>query len=51
MTGPYKGQKIPSDRLSVIVKYGKVTSKEVSGFEYSDNPKVTFYAPQASFVW
>uniref|UniRef100_A0A672SP76 Plexin B2 n=1 Tax=Sinocyclocheilus grahami TaxID=75366 RepID=A0A672SP76_SINGR len=50
MTGPHKGQKIPSDRLPVIVKYGKDTFKEVSGFEYSANPKVTDYAPRASFV-
>ncbi|KAK7149721.1 hypothetical protein R3I94_009126 [Phoxinus phoxinus] len=49
-TGPYKGQKIPSDKLPVIVKYGKDTFKEVSGFEYSANPKVTEYGPQASFV-
>uniref|UniRef100_A0A673HT16 Plexin-B2-like n=1 Tax=Sinocyclocheilus rhinocerous TaxID=307959 RepID=A0A673HT16_9TELE len=50
MTGPHKGQKIPSDRLPIIVKYGKDTFKEVSGFEYSANPKVTDYAPRASFV-
>uniref|UniRef100_A0A673HVF2 Plexin-B2-like n=1 Tax=Sinocyclocheilus rhinocerous TaxID=307959 RepID=A0A673HVF2_9TELE len=49
MTGPHKGQKIPSDRLPIIVKYGKDTFKEVSGFEYSANPKVTDYAPRASF--
>ncbi|XP_067284699.1 plexin-B2a [Pseudorasbora parva] len=49
-TGPYKGQKIPSDKLPVIVKYGKDTSKEVSGFEYSANPKVTDYLPRTSFV-
>ncbi|XP_050963134.1 plexin-B2a isoform X5 [Labeo rohita] len=49
-TGPYKGQKIPSDKLSVTVKYGKDTSKEVSGFEYSANPKITNYEPRASFV-
>ncbi|XP_051547360.1 plexin-B2-like isoform X2 [Myxocyprinus asiaticus] len=48
-TGPYKGQKIPSDKL-IVVKYGKDTSKEVSGFEYSANPKVADYAPRASFV-
>uniref|UniRef100_A0A673HYR1 Plexin-B2-like n=1 Tax=Sinocyclocheilus rhinocerous TaxID=307959 RepID=A0A673HYR1_9TELE len=46
---PHKGQKIPSDRLPIIVKYGKDTFKEVSGFEYSANPKVTDYAPRASF--
>uniref|UniRef100_A0A673LCB7 Plexin-B2-like n=1 Tax=Sinocyclocheilus rhinocerous TaxID=307959 RepID=A0A673LCB7_9TELE len=51
MTGLYKGQKIPSDKLPVIVKYGKDTSIEVSGFEYSTNPKVTDYTPRASFVW
>ncbi|XP_016396037.1 plexin-B2-like [Sinocyclocheilus rhinocerous] len=50
MTGLYKGQKIPSDKLPVIVKYGKDTSIEVSGFEYSTNPKVTDYTPRASFV-
>uniref|UniRef100_A0A9J7X6U2 Sema domain-containing protein n=1 Tax=Cyprinus carpio carpio TaxID=630221 RepID=A0A9J7X6U2_CYPCA len=50
MTGPYNGQKIPSDGSLVTVKYGKVTSKEVSGFEYSANPKVTDYVPRASFV-
>uniref|UniRef100_A0A673L8G4 Plexin-B2-like n=1 Tax=Sinocyclocheilus rhinocerous TaxID=307959 RepID=A0A673L8G4_9TELE len=49
MTGLYKGQKIPSDKLPVIVKYGKDTSIEVSGFEYSTNPKVTDYTPRASF--
>uniref|UniRef100_A0A8C1K0N0 Plexin b2a n=1 Tax=Cyprinus carpio TaxID=7962 RepID=A0A8C1K0N0_CYPCA len=50
MTGPYNGQKIPSDKFLVNVKYGKDTSKELSGFEYSPNPKVTDYAPRASFV-
>uniref|UniRef100_A0A8C2CG52 Plexin b2a n=1 Tax=Cyprinus carpio TaxID=7962 RepID=A0A8C2CG52_CYPCA len=49
MTGPYNGQKIPSDGSLVTVKYGKVTFK-VSGFEYSANPKVTDYVPRASFV-
>uniref|UniRef100_A0A9J8BX48 Sema domain-containing protein n=1 Tax=Cyprinus carpio carpio TaxID=630221 RepID=A0A9J8BX48_CYPCA len=39
MTGPYNGQKIPSDKFLVNVKYGKDTSKELSGFEYSPNPK------------
>uniref|UniRef100_A0A8C1TUD8 Plexin b2a n=1 Tax=Cyprinus carpio TaxID=7962 RepID=A0A8C1TUD8_CYPCA len=47
MTGPYNGQKIPSDKFLVNVKYGKDTSKELSGFEYSPNPKVTDYAPRA----
>uniref|UniRef100_A0A8C1TVJ7 Plexin b2a n=1 Tax=Cyprinus carpio TaxID=7962 RepID=A0A8C1TVJ7_CYPCA len=50
MTGPYNGQKIPSDKFLVNVKYGKDTSKELSGFEYSPNPKVTDYAPRASFL-
>ncbi|XP_059361137.1 plexin-B2-like [Carassius carassius] len=49
MTGPHEG-KTPSNKLTVFVKYGKVTSKEVSGFVYSTNPKVTDYAPRASFV-
>ncbi|XP_065145858.1 plexin-B2-like isoform X1 [Paramisgurnus dabryanus] len=50
-TGPYKGQKIPSEKLTVSVKYGKVTVKEVkNGFEYSVNPKIKEYFPQSSFV-
>nr|XP_055046154.1 plexin-B2-like [Misgurnus anguillicaudatus] len=50
-TGPYKGQKIPSEKLTVSVKYGKVTVKEVkNGFEYSANPKITKLFPQSSFL-
>lgn len=49
-TGPYKGQKIPSDKLPVIVKYGKDTIKTVNAFEYSPDPKVSEYFPQTSFV-
>ncbi|XP_073724722.1 plexin-B2 isoform X2 [Misgurnus anguillicaudatus] len=50
-TGPYKGQKIPLEKLTVSVKYGKVTVKEVkNGFEYSPNPKITKYGPQSSFL-
>ncbi|KAL1275744.1 hypothetical protein QQF64_035367, partial [Cirrhinus molitorella] len=50
MTGPYKGAKIPSDKLPVTVKYGKSTFKEVIGFEYSANPKIIDYNPRSSFV-
>ncbi|KAI7791770.1 plexin-B2-like [Triplophysa rosa] len=49
-TGLYKGQKIPSDKLTVNVKYGKVTNKEFRGFEYSANPKISHYMPRSSFA-
>ncbi|KAA0720962.1 Plexin-B2 Precursor [Triplophysa tibetana] len=50
ITGPYKGQKIPSNKLIVSVKYGKVTNKEFPGFEYSANPKISDYKPRSSFI-
>lgn len=51
-TGRYQGQKVPSDLLSVVVSYGKNTTKEVqAAFQYSENPKVSEFAPDGSFLW
>ncbi|XP_028304931.1 plexin-B2a isoform X2 [Gouania willdenowi] len=50
-TGRYRGQKVPSDKLSVTVKYGRNTTKDVpASYQYSENPKITDYHPKASFV-
>ncbi|KAM6984807.1 plexin-B2a [Aplochiton taeniatus] len=50
-TGPYPGQKVPSEPSTVLVTYGKNTTKEVPvPFHYSDNPKITDYNPKASFM-
>uniref|UniRef100_A0A673XKD6 Plexin-B2-like n=1 Tax=Salmo trutta TaxID=8032 RepID=A0A673XKD6_SALTR len=50
-TGVYKGQKVPSETLSVSMRYGKSTTKDVPGsFQYSENPKLTDYSPKNSFV-
>uniref|UniRef100_A0A8C6U2I5 Plexin b2a n=1 Tax=Neogobius melanostomus TaxID=47308 RepID=A0A8C6U2I5_9GOBI len=49
-TGRYRGQKVPSDPLTVMVKYGKNTTKDVpAAYQYSENPKITDYYPRASF--
>uniref|UniRef100_A0A673XVD6 Plexin b2a n=1 Tax=Salmo trutta TaxID=8032 RepID=A0A673XVD6_SALTR len=46
-TGVYKGQKVPSETLSVSMRYGKSTTKDVPGsFQYSENPKLTDYSPK-----
>ncbi|XP_036977054.1 plexin-B2a [Acanthopagrus latus] len=50
-TGKYRGQKVPSDLLTVQVKYGKNTTKDVTAaFQYAENPKITDYNPKASFL-
>ncbi|XP_040885699.1 plexin-B2a [Toxotes jaculatrix] len=50
-TGRYRGQKVPSDPLTVTVKYGRNTTKDVpAAYQYSENPKVSDYYPKASFV-
>ncbi|XP_037837256.1 plexin-B2 [Kryptolebias marmoratus] len=49
-TGAFAEKKVPSDKLAVTVKYGKITSKQVPGtFEYCENPKITDYNPKSSF--
>ncbi|KAF7652927.1 hypothetical protein LDENG_00089670 [Lucifuga dentata] len=51
MTGRYRGQKVPSELLTVTVKYGKNTTKDVpAAFQYSENPKITDYKPKDSFL-
>lgn len=51
-TGRYRGQKVPSDPLTVVVKYGKNTTKDIpAAYQYSENPKITDYYPKASFLW
>ncbi|KAM8884047.1 plexin-B2a isoform 1-T5 [Synchiropus picturatus] len=50
-TGRYRGQKTPSDLLTVTVKYGKNTTKDVhAAYQYAENPKIIEYNPKASFV-
>ncbi|XP_069375673.1 plexin-B2-like isoform X2 [Paralichthys olivaceus] len=50
-TGRYRGQKVPSDPLTVTVKYGRNTTKDVPAtYQYSENPKITDYNPKASFL-
>lgn len=45
-------QKLPSEAMTVTVKYGRDTTKNVpSAFQYCENPKVTDYLPKASFLW
>lgn len=46
-----KWQKVSSDLLTVTVKYGKNTTKDVAAaYQYSENPKITDYNPKDSFV-
>ncbi|XP_049891870.1 plexin-B2a isoform X1 [Epinephelus moara] len=50
-TGRYRGQKVPSDPLTVTVRYGKNTTKDVTAaYQYSENPKITDYYPKDSFI-
>ncbi|KAG7496795.1 plexin-B2-like [Solea senegalensis] len=50
-TGRYRGQKIPSDPLTVTVKYGKNTTKDITAaYQYSENPKILDYSPKGSFI-
>ncbi|XP_030576486.1 plexin-B2-like [Archocentrus centrarchus] len=50
-TGKYRGQKVPSDWLTVTVKYGTNTTKDIPGaYQYSENPKIMGYNPKSSFV-
>ena len=51
-TGKYTGQKIPTARLKVTVRYGMNTVKDVlSSFHYAEDPKVLDFYPRTSFVW
>ncbi|XP_076153290.1 plexin-B2-like [Alosa pseudoharengus] len=45
------GQRIPTDPLTVTIKYGDQTTKEVPhSFLYAENPKVIDFFPRSSFV-
>uniref|UniRef100_A0A8C9Y5Y5 Plexin b2a, tandem duplicate 1 n=1 Tax=Sander lucioperca TaxID=283035 RepID=A0A8C9Y5Y5_SANLU len=47
-TGKYRA---PSEPLTVTVKYGKNTTKDIpAAFQYSENPKITDYTPKTSFL-
>uniref|UniRef100_A0A8B9LA78 Plexin b2b n=1 Tax=Astyanax mexicanus TaxID=7994 RepID=A0A8B9LA78_ASTMX len=48
--GPYRGEKVPSDLLPVVVHYGKYTSTQVSSaFQFFNNPVITDHQPRHSF--
>ncbi|KAI3371138.1 hypothetical protein L3Q82_023765 [Scortum barcoo] len=50
-TGEYKADKVPSDPLTVMVKYGKSTTKSIpSAFQFLENPIVLDHYPKGSFV-
>lgn len=50
-TGRYRGQKLPSDPMTVTVKYGKNTTKDVpAAYQYFENPKIIEYSPRSSFL-
>uniref|UniRef100_A0A8C9R8V0 Plexin B2 n=1 Tax=Scleropages formosus TaxID=113540 RepID=A0A8C9R8V0_SCLFO len=50
-TGQYKVQKVPSDNLTVTVRYGKNTTKDVpTPFRFFENPKLDHHYPETSFV-
>lgn len=51
-TGEYRADKVPSDPLTVSVKYGKSTVKAIqSAFQFLENPIVLDHQPKGSFVW
>uniref|UniRef100_A0A4W6D025 Plexin b2a, tandem duplicate 1 n=1 Tax=Lates calcarifer TaxID=8187 RepID=A0A4W6D025_LATCA len=48
-TGKFRA---PSDPLTVTVKYGADTTKDIqTAYQYTENPKVIDYNPKASFVF
>ncbi|KAG5836738.1 hypothetical protein ANANG_G00231760 [Anguilla anguilla] len=50
-TGEYKAMKVPSDPLTVTVKYGKNASMDVPrAFQFWENPKVESHYPRGSFI-
>uniref|UniRef100_A0A4W6D1Z5 Plexin b2b n=1 Tax=Lates calcarifer TaxID=8187 RepID=A0A4W6D1Z5_LATCA len=50
-TGEYGADKVPSDRLNVVVKYGKSTTAEIrSAFQFLENPIILDHHPKGSFV-
>ncbi|KAJ8269799.1 hypothetical protein COCON_G00124060 [Conger conger] len=50
-TGEYKPVKVPSDPLTVTVRYGRNASMDVpKAFQFWENPKVESHYPKGSFV-
>ncbi|XP_062246095.1 plexin-B2b [Platichthys flesus] len=50
-TGEYRADKVPSDPLSIIVKYGKTTTASIpNAFQFLENPIVLDHQPKGSFV-
>lgn len=50
-TGEYRADKVPSDLLTVNMKYGKRTIKTIpSAFQFLENPTVLSHYPEGSFV-
>uniref|UniRef100_A0A3Q1FTE5 Plexin b2b n=1 Tax=Acanthochromis polyacanthus TaxID=80966 RepID=A0A3Q1FTE5_9TELE len=50
-TGDYRAEKVPSDPLTVTMKYGKSTTKTIpSAFQFLENPTVLDHHPKGSFV-
>ncbi|KAM3608882.1 uncharacterized protein V6R79_006210 [Siganus canaliculatus] len=50
-TGEYRADKVPSDPLTIVVKYGKNTEKKIlSAFQFLENPTVGDHQPKRSFV-
>lgn len=50
--GEYRADKVPSDLLTVTVKYGKSTTTAVpTAFQFWENPTILDHHPKGSFVW
>ncbi|KAM9375774.1 plexin-B2b isoform 1-T3 [Pholidichthys leucotaenia] len=50
-TGEYKAEKVPSEPLTIKIKYGKRTTKTIpSAFQFLENPTVLDHQPKGSFV-
>uniref|UniRef100_A0A3Q3ND71 Plexin b2b n=1 Tax=Mastacembelus armatus TaxID=205130 RepID=A0A3Q3ND71_9TELE len=50
-TGEYRADKVPSDLLTVTLKYGKNTTKTFpEAFQFLENPIVLDHQPKGSFV-
>ncbi|KAF7660414.1 hypothetical protein LDENG_00282200, partial [Lucifuga dentata] len=50
-TGEYRADKVPSDLLTVKVKYGKRTTESIpAAFQFVENPSVLGHYPRGSFV-
>uniref|UniRef100_A0A672Z832 Plexin-B2-like n=1 Tax=Sphaeramia orbicularis TaxID=375764 RepID=A0A672Z832_9TELE len=50
-TGEYRADKVPSDPLTITMKYGKSTTKTIpSAFQFLENPTVLDHNPKGSFA-